>query len=166
MTIITKGMGAIIKGAKKISKKASKAKGEKKLKTISKKDTDAFQKEFGKHKKALEAVNKPVVDEYKKAVAPIKEKIKKQGGFETKGDTAALISAWQKKENKISKVPMSQVYRSMPNIRQRFRGAPGSDRKAVKGVQSWRDRAKILHEKKFGTKPDPLKKYKKKYRPN
>ena len=158
MTIITKGMGAIIKGAKK--------KAAKKLKIISKKDTDAFQKEFGKHKKALRAVNKSAVDEYNREVAPIRAKIKKQGGFETKGDTAGLMSAWQRKENKINKVPMSQVYRSMPNIRQRFRGAPGSDRKAVKGVHSWMDRAKILHKKKFGTGPDPLKKYKKKYRPN
>ena len=154
MTIITKGMGAIIKGAKK--------KAAKKLKAISKKDTDAFQKEFGKHKKALEATNKPAIDEYKRTIAPVRAKIKKQDGFETKEDSAALMSAWQKKENKISKAPMSQVYKSMPNIRQRFRGAPGSDRKAVKGVHSWRDRAKILHAKKFGTGPDPLKKYKKK----
>ena len=67
----------LLKATKKISKKSNlKLKGEKKFKNISKKDTDAFQKEFGKHKKALEAVNKPVVDEYKKAVAPIKEKLK------------------------------------------------------------------------------------------
>jgi len=155
-----------LKGLGKAFLKRVRDKAGDKAKKLNKKDTDAFQKKFGKHKKALEAVNKPVVDEYKKAVAPIKEKIKKQGGFETKEDTAALISAWQKKENKINKVPMSQVYKSMPNIRQRFRGAPGSDRKAVKGVHSWRDRAKILHAKKFGTGPDPLKKYKKKYRPN
>jgi len=145
-----------IKGLGKAFLKRIKDKAGKKTKKLNKKDIDAFQKKYGKHKKALEAANKPAMDEYRETIKPVQLKIKRTGK-ETKEDTQKILSAFQKKESKINKVSKKEVYKSMPDIRQRFRAEPGYKRKLTKGVKDWPTRAEILQKnrlKKYGKSKD------------
>ena len=120
-----------------------------KSKRLNTRDTARFQGVYRKHKKALEAVNKPAVDEYKKKVKEIKSRITKG---ESKDDMRDLMSANDKLNSKILKKDKVKMYDDLPDIRQRFRGAPGTQRKLVKGEKNWMRRAEILQA-------DRLKKY-------
>ena len=120
-----------------------------KSKRLNTRDTARFQGVYRKHKKALEAVNKPAVDEYKKKVKEIKSRITKG---ESKDDMKDLMSANDKLNSKIFKKDKVKMYDDLPDIRLRFRGAPGPQRKLVKGQKNWMRRAGILQA-------DRLKKY-------
>ena len=112
-----------------------------KSKRLNTRDTARFQGVYRKHKKALEAVNKPAVDEYKKKVKEIKSRITKG---ESKDDMKDLMSANDKLNSKILKKDKVKMYDDLPDIRLRFRGAPGPQRKLVKGEKNWMRRAGIL----------------------
>jgi len=132
-----KGLGKAFKKYKENSKR------------LNTRDTARFQGVYRKHKKALEAVNKPAVDEYKKKVKEIKSRITKG---ESKDDMKDLMSANDKLNSKILKKDKVKMYDDLPDIRLRFRGAPGPQRKLVKGEKNWMRRAGILQA-------DRLKKY-------
>jgi len=132
-----KGLGKAFKKYKENSKR------------LNTRDTARFQGVYRKHKKALEAVNKPAVDEYKKKVKEIKARITKG---ESKDDMKDLMSANDKLNSKILKKDKVKMYDDLPDIRLRFRGAPGPQRKLVKGEKNWMRRAGILQA-------DRLKKY-------
>ena len=120
-----------------------------KSKRLNTRDTARFQGVYRKHKKAREAVNKPAVEEYNKKVKEIKSRITKG---ESKDDMKDLMSANDKLNSKILKKDKVKMYDDLPDIRQRFRGAPGHQRKLVKGEKNWMRRAGILQA-------DRLKKY-------
>jgi len=161
MTIITKGMGAIIK---KITKKAARAKGEAKLKKIHKSDTDKMMKVYSKHMTALKAANKPAVKEYGKRMNVIKSRVTKG---KSKEDTRDIIAAGEKLGRSLIRTPKdrTRMYDDLPDVRQRFRGAPGPQRKLVKGEKNWMKRGAILQKDRLKKYPQTEKKYKKKYRP-
>ena len=95
--------------------------------------------------KALKALNKPAVDAYKKKVSEIKSRITKG---QSKGDQRDLQEANDKLQSKLFKGSKDIVkkYEGLPNIRSRFRGAPGRQRKLVKGVKNPMKRAEILQK--------------------
>ena len=161
MTLITKGMGAI---KKIITKKASKAKGEAKLKKLNKKDEARFQGVYRKHMNALKAVNKPAVKAHGKRLDEIKARVTKG---KSKEDMRDILEAGEKLGRSLIRKPKDRIkmYDDLPNIRQRFRGAPGEQRKLVKGEKNWMRRADILQKDRLKKYPPTEKKYKKKYRP-
>ena len=55
-----------------------------------------------------------------------------------------LQSAADRLNSKILKKDRVKMYDDLPDIRQRFRGAPGPQRKLVKGEKNWMRRAGIL----------------------
>ena len=138
-----------IKGLGKAFLKASRAKAAEKMKKLDRRDTARFQGVYKKHVKAAKAVNKPAVDEYNKKVKEIKSRITKG---ESKEDQRDLQSAADKLNNKILKKDKIKMYDDFPDIRQRFRGAPGRQRKLTKGVKNYMRRAEILQK-------DRLKRY-------
>ena len=95
--------------------------------------------------KALKSLNKPAVDEYKKTVAEIKSRITKGLGREDMKDMEAAQDKLQSKLFKGSK-DLVKRYEGLPDIRSRFRGAPGPQRKLVKGVKNPMKRAEILQK--------------------
>ena len=112
-----------------------------KSKRLNTRDTARFQGVYRKHKKAREAVNKPAVEEYNKKVKEIRSRITKG---ESKEDMKDLMSANDRLNSKILKKDRVKMYDDLPDIRQRFRGAPGHQRKLVKGQKNWMRRAGIL----------------------
>ena len=126
-----------------VTKAAIKA-GEK-IKKINKKDIANFDEVFQKQMKALKALNKPAVDAYKKKVSEIKSRVTKG---QSKGDQRDLQAANDQLQNKMFKGSKDLVkrYEGLPNIRSRFRGAPGRQRKLVKGVKNPMKRAEILQK--------------------
>ena len=125
-----------------------------KSKRLNTRDTARFQGVYRKHKKAREAVNKPAVQEYNKKVKEIKSRITKG---ESKDDMKDLMSANDKLNSKILKKDKVKMYDDLPDIRLRFRGAPGPQRKLVKGQKNWMRRAEILQKdrlKKYGKSKD------------
>lgn len=121
------------------------AKAAEKIKKINKKDIATFTGVFKKQMKALKALNKPAVDAYKKKVSEIKSRITKG---QSKGDQRDLQEANDKLQSKLFKGSKDIVkkYEGLPNIRSRFRGAPGRQRKLVKGVKNPMKRAEILQK--------------------
>jgi len=154
--MLTKGMGAIIK---KITKKAARAKGEAKLKKIHKSDTDKMMKVYSKHMRALKAANKPAVKEYGKRMNVIKSRVTKG---KSKEDTRDIIAAGEKLGRSLIRTPKdrTRMYDDLPDVRQRFRGAPGPQRKLVKGEKNWMKRADILQKDRLKKYPPTEKKYK------
>ena len=138
-----------IKGLGKAFLKASREKAAEKMKKLDKRDTARFQGVYKKHVKAAKAVNKPAVDEYNKKVKEIKSRITKG---ESKEDQRDLQSAADKLNNKILKKDKVKMYDDLPDIRQRFRGAPGHQRKLTKGIKNYMRRAEVLQK-------DRLKRY-------
>jgi hypothetical protein len=126
-----------------VTKAAIKA-GEK-IKKINKKDIANFAGVFKKQMKALKALNKPAVDAYKKKVSEIKSRVTKG---QSKGDQRDLQAANDQLQNKMFKGSKDLVkrYEGLPNIRSRFRGAPGRQRRLVKGVKNPMKRAEILQK--------------------
>tara|TARA_R100001086_G_C11671084_1_gene212924 strand:- start:71 stop:550 length:480 start_codon:yes stop_codon:yes gene_type:complete len=126
-----------------VTKAATKA--AEKIKKINKKDISTFTGVFKKQMKALKALNKPAVDEYKKTVAEIKSRITKGEG---KTDMKDLQAAQDKLQSKLFKGSKDLVkrYEGLPDIRSRFRGAPGRQRRLVKGVKNPMKRAEILQK--------------------
>tara|TARA_R100001015_G_C4526867_1_gene94331 strand:+ start:43 stop:534 length:492 start_codon:yes stop_codon:yes gene_type:complete len=156
MTLLTKGMGAV----KKIfTKKAARAKGEVKLKKLNKKDEARFQGVYGKHMKALKAVNKPAVKAHGKRLDEIKSRVTKG---KSKEDQRDILAAGEKLGRSLIRTPKDKVkmYDDLPDIKQRFRGAPGKQRKLVKGEKNWMRRAAILQKDRLKKYPPTEKKYK------
>ena len=78
-----------------------------------------------------------------------------------------ILEAGEKLGRSLIRKPKDKVkmYDDLPDIRQRFRGAPGKQRKLVKGEKNWMRRADILQKDRLKKYPPTEKKYKKKYRP-
>jgi hypothetical protein len=133
-----------IKGIGKAFLKASKEKGRKKLKALDKRDTARFQGVYRKHRKALEAVNKPAKDELDKTLKSIKSRVTKG---KSRDDQKDIMKAHEKYDSKIfRKGSRVKMYDDLPDIRQRFRGAPGPQRKITRGIKNYIRRAEALQK--------------------
>ena len=156
MTLITEGMGAV---KKLITKKAARAKGEAKLKKIHKSDTDKMMKVYSKHMTALKAVNRPAVKAHAKRMDEIKSRVTKG---KSKEDQRDILAAGEKLGRSLIRTPKdrTKMYDDLPNVRQRFRGAPGPQRKLVKGEKNWLRRGAILQKDRLKKYPPTEKKYK------
>jgi hypothetical protein len=139
-----KGAVALGKGANQSGKAAIKAK--KKIEKINKKDTLAFGLKYRKMMNIKKALNKPAVQEYEKTMKAIKSNPGYSG--KRKMDIEAELDANKKLQSKLFKDSknLAKKYEGLPDIRSRFRGAPGRQRKLVKGVKNPMKRAEILQE--------------------
>ena len=139
-----KGAVALGKGANQSGKAAIKAK--KKIDKINKKDTLAFGLKYRKMMNIKKALNKPAVQEYEKTMKSIKSNPGYTG--RRKMDIESELAANQKLQSKLFKDSknLAKKYEGLPDIRSRFRGAPGRQRKLVKGVKNPMKRAEILQE--------------------
>ena len=146
-----KGAVALGKGANQSGKAAIKAKN--KIEKINKKDTLAFGLKYRKMMNIKKALNKPAVQEYEKTMKAIKSNPGYTG--RRKMDIEAELDANKKLQSKLFKDSknLAKKYEGLPDIRSRFRGAPGRQRKLVKGVKNPMKRAEILQE-------DRLKRFK------
>ena len=139
-----KGAVALAKGANITGKAGLKAK--KKIDKINKKDTLAFGLKYRKMMNIKKALNKPAVEEYEKTM----KKIKSSPGYtgKRKQDMEDELAAHRKLMSKLFRDSknLAQRYEGLPDIRSRFRGAPGRQRKLVKGVKNPMRRAEILQE--------------------
>ena len=132
---------------KTITKKAARKKAEEKTKKILKKDTARFFLKFKKMTDIQKKLNKPAVDEYNKTVKEIRSRITKG---ESKGDLSDLQRAAEKLNSKLFKgsKSLAERYEGLPDIRSRFRPAPGPRRKLVKGVKNPFKRSEILQDER------------------
>ena len=139
-----KGAVALGKGANITGKAGLKAK--KKIDKINKKDTLAFGLKYRKMMNIKKALNKPAVQEYEKTMKAIKSNPGYTG--RRKMDIEAELAANQKLQSKLFKDSknLAKKYEGLPDIRSRFRGAPGRQRKLVKSVKNPMKRAEILQE--------------------
>jgi len=139
-----KGAVALGKGANQSGKAAIKAKN--KIEKINKKDTLAFGLKYRKMMNIKKALNKPAVQEYEKTMKAIKSNPGYTG--RRKMDIEAELDANKKLQSKLFKDSknLAKKYEGLPDIRSRFRGAPGRQRKLVKGVKNPMKRAEILQE--------------------
>ncbi len=139
-----KGAVALGKGANQSGKAAIKAKN--KIEKINKKDTLAFGLKYRKMMNIKKALNKPAVQEYEKTMKAIKSNPGYSG--KRKMDIEAELDANKKLQSKLFKDSknLAKKYEGLPDIRSRFRGAPGRQRKLVKGVKNPMKRAEILQE--------------------
>ena len=145
------GIGAIVKTAIAAGKGANQSgkaglKAKKKIDKINKKDTLAFGLKYRKMMNIKKALNKPAVQEYEKTMKTIKSNPGYTG--RRKMDIEAELAANQKLQSKLFRGSKDLVkkYEGLPDIRSRFRGAPGRQRKLVKGVKNPMKRAEILQE--------------------
>jgi len=145
------GIGAIVKTAIAAGKGANQSgkaglKAKKKIDKINKKDTLAFGLKYRKMMNIKKALNKPAVQEYEKTMKTIKSNPGYTG--RRKMDIEAELAANQKLQSKLFRGSKDLVkkYEGLPDIRSRFRGAPGRQRKLVKGVKNPMKRAAILQE--------------------
>ena len=148
---IVKGAVAAVKGANQTGKAGFKAK--KKIDKINKKDTLAFGLKYKKMMKIKKDLNKPAVEEYEKTMKSIKSNPGYTG--KRKMDIEAELDANKKLQSKLFRgsKDLAKKYEGLPDIRSRFRSAPGRQRKLVKGVKNPMKRAQILQE-------DRLKRFK------
>ena len=139
-----KGAVALAKGANQSGKAGLKAK--KKIEKINKKDTLAFGLKYRKMMNIKKALNKPAVQEYEKTMKSIKSNPGYTG--RRKMDIEDELAANQKLQSKLFRGSknLAKKYEGLPDIRSRFRGAPGRQRKLVKGVKNPMKRAEILQE--------------------
>ena len=139
-----KGAVALAKGANITGKAGLKAK--KKIDKINKKDTLAFGLKYRKMMNIKKALNKPAVEEYEKTM----KKIKSSPGYtgRRRQDIKEQLKAYDKLASKLFRGSknLAKKYEGLPDIRSRFRGAPGRQRKLVKGVKNPMRRAEILQE--------------------
>ena len=132
-----------IKGIGKAFLKASKEKGKTKLKALDKSDTARFQGVYRKHRKMLERLNKPAKDELDKTLKAIKSRVTKG---ESRQDMKDIMKAYGKYDSKVMKKDKVKMYDDFPDIRQRFRGAPGPQRKITRGIKNYIRRAEALQK--------------------
>jgi CRISPR/Cas system-associated protein Cas5 (RAMP superfamily) len=144
-------VGAIVRGAVAAAKAANQTgkaglKAKKKIDKINKKDTLAFGLKYRKMMNIKKALNKPAVQEYEKTMKAIKSNPGYTG--RRKMDIEAELNANKKLQSKLFKdsKDLAKKYEGLPDIRSRFRGAPGRQRKLVKGVKNPMKRAEILQE--------------------
>ena len=159
-----------IKGLGTAFLKRARAKAAEKMKKIDKKDTARFQGVYKKHMRALRAVNKSAVRERDKKVKEIKSRITKG---KSKEDQREILAAEEKLGKSLLRTPKDKLkmYDDLPDIRQRFRGAPGPQRKVTRGIKNYMRRAGALaedREKRFKQKgyKEPTKYKQRKFRPN
>ena len=132
-----------IKGLGKAFLKASRAKAAEKMKKLNKRDEMRFQGVYKKHGKMLERLNKPAKDELDKTLKSIKGRITKG---KSKDDQKDMMRAYDKYNSKIMKKDKVKMYDDLPDIRQRFRGAPGPQRKITRGMKNYMRRAEALQK--------------------
>jgi len=145
------GIGTGIKGAVAAAKSANQSgkaglKAKKKIDKINKKDTLAFGLKYRKMMNIKKALNKPAVQEFEKTMKTIKSNPGYTG--RRKMDIESELDANKKLQSKLFKDSknLAKKYEGLPDIRSRFRGAPGRQRKLVKGVKNPMKRAEILQE--------------------
>tara|TARA_R100000315_G_scaffold43129_1_gene19042 strand:- start:216 stop:734 length:519 start_codon:yes stop_codon:yes gene_type:complete len=155
---IVKGAVAAAKGANITGKAGLKAKKKKEI--IDKKDTLKFGLKYRKMMQIQKDLNKPAVEEYNKTMKQIKSspgytgKRKQDIKDELEAHSKLMSKLFRKSKN------LAQRYEGLPDIRSRFRGAPGRQRKLVKGVKNPFKRAEILHDdliRRFGPIRDKTK---------
>jgi hypothetical protein len=139
-----KGAVALGKGANQSGKAALKAKN--KIDKINKKDTLAFGLKYRKMMNIKKALNKPAVQEYEKTMKAIRANPGYTG--KRKMDIESELDANKKLQSKLFRGSKDLVkkYEGLPDIRSRFRGKPGRQRKLVKGVKNPFRRGEILQE--------------------
>ena len=138
-------MGKIkaIKGLGKAFIKRSRAKAAEKMKKLNKRDTLRFQGVYKKHRKMLERLNKPAKDELDKTLKSIKGRITKG---KSKDDMKDMMKAYDRYNSKVMRKDKVKMYDDLPDIRQRFRGAPGPQRKITRGMKNYMRRAEALQK--------------------
>ena len=132
-----------IKGLGKAFIKRSRAKAAEKMKKLNKRDTLRFQGVYKKHRKMLERLNKPAKDELDKTLKSIKGRITKG---KSKDDMKDMMKAYDRYNSKVMKKDKVKMYDDLPDIRQRFRGAPGPQRKITRGMKNYMRRADALQK--------------------
>ena len=132
-----------IKGLGKAFIKRSRAKAAEKMKKLNKRDTLRFQGVYKKHRKMLERLNKPAKDELDKTLKSIKGRITKG---KSKDDMKDMMKAYDRYNSKVMKKDKVKMYDDLPDIRQRFRGAPGPQRKITRGMKNYMRRAEALQK--------------------
>ena len=132
-----------IKGLGKAFIKRSRAKAAEKMKKLNKRDTLRFQGIYKKHRKMLERLNKPAKDELDKTLKSIKGRITKG---KSKDDMKDMMKAYDRYNSKVMRKDKVKMYDDLPDIRQRFRGAPGPQRKITRGMKNYMRRAEALQK--------------------
>ena len=133
-----------IKGIGKAFLKASRAKAAEKMKKLNKRDEMRFQGVYKKHRKMLERLNKPAKDELDKTIKSIQSRVTKG---KSRDDQKDMMKAYDKYNSKIMKKGSRvKMYDDLPDIRQRFRGAPGPQRKITRGMKNYMRRAEALQK--------------------
>ena len=132
-----------IKGLGKAFIKRSRAKAAEKMKKLNKRDTLRIQGVYKKHRKMLERLNKPAKDELDKTLKSIKGRITKG---KSKDDMKDMMKAYDRYNSKVMRKDKVKMYDDLPDIRQRFRGAPGPQRKITRGMKNYMRRAEALQK--------------------
>ena len=132
-----------IKGIGKAFLKASKEKGKAKLKALNKRDELRFHGVYKKHRKMLERLNKPAKDELDKTLKAIKSRVTKG---KSRDDMKDMMKAYDRYNSKVMRKDKVKMYDDLPDIRQRFRGAPGPQRKITRGIKNYIRRAEALQK--------------------
>ena len=132
-----------IKGLGKAFIKRSRAKAAEKMKKLNKRDTLRFQGVYKKHRKMLERLNKPAKDELDKTLKSIKGRITKG---KSKDDMKDMMKAYDRYNSKVMRKDKVKMYDDLPDIRQRFGGAPGPQRKITRGMKNYMRRAEALQK--------------------
>ena len=132
-----------IKGLGKAFIKRSRAKAAEKMKKLNKRDTLRFQGVYKKHRKMLERLNKPAKNELDKTLKSIKGRITKG---KSKDDMKDMMKAYDRYNSKVMRKDKVKMYDDLPDIRQRFRGAPGPQRKITRGMKNYMRRAEALQK--------------------
>ena len=132
-----------IKGLGKAFIKRSRAKAAEKMKKLNKRDTLRFQGVYKKHRKMLERLNKPAKDELDKTLKSIKGRITKG---KSKDDMKDMMKAYDRYNSKVMRKDKVKMYDDLPDITQRFRGAPGPQRKITRGMKNYMRRAEALQK--------------------
>jgi hypothetical protein len=132
-----------IKGIGKAFLKASKEKGKAKLKALNKRDELRFHGVYKKHRKMLDRLNRPAKEELDKTLKSIKSRVTKG---KSRDDMKDMMKAYDRYNSKIMRKDKVKMYDDLPDIRQRFRGAPGPQRKITRGIKNYMRRAEALQK--------------------
>ena len=132
-----------VKGIGKAFLKASKEKGKAKLKALNKRDEMRFQGVYKKHRKMLDRLNRPAKEELDKTLKSIKSRVTKG---KSRDDMKDMMKAYDRYNSKIMRKDKVKMYDDLPDIRQRFRGAPGPQRKITRGIKNYMRRAEALQK--------------------
>ena len=132
-----------IKGLGKAFLKASKEKGKAKLKALNKRDELRFHGAYKKHRRLLERLNRPAKEELDRTLKSIRSRVTKG---KSRDDMKDIMKAYGKYDSKVMKKDKVKMYDDLPDIRQRFRGAPGPQRKITRGIKNYVRRAEALQK--------------------